>query len=154
MGLDMYLYAKKYYSGSEYSTPEQQADYKGVMSLANISEFADDSFPSAHIAVKVAYWRKQNAVHQWFVTNVQGGQDECQEFYVDREKLAELRSLCRQVLADKSLANELLPTSDGFFFGGTDYDDYYLNGLTYTADTIDKLLTMPDEWDLYYHSSW
>ena len=58
------------------------------------------------------------------------------------------------MLADKSLANELLPTSDGFFFGGTDYDDYYLNGLTYTADTIDKLLTMPDEWDLYYHSSW
>jgi len=80
--------------------------------------------------------------------------DDCRSTHVSREQLEELRDTCRKVLADNSLADELLPTSDGFFFGSTDYGEWYIAGLTYTADTIDRLFTMPDDWDFEYSSSW
>lgn len=154
MGLDQYLHAKKTASGGEYSTEESKSVYQSIMALSNIGDFAEQNFPDASIEVKVAYWRKENAIHLWFVENCQGGEDECQTVFVVREKLEELRDLCREVLADKSKAGDLLPTTSGFFYGGTEYDEWYFSGLIFTADMIDKVLTLPDEWDFYYSSSW
>jgi len=48
--------------------------------------------------VEVGRWRKANAVHHWFVMNVQGGVDECQPSDVSREKMQELLETCRKVL--------------------------------------------------------
>jgi hypothetical protein len=62
---------------------------------------------------------------------------------------------CKQVLENKKLAKELLPTAEGFFFGGTEYDDWYFETLQDTVDMIEPLLT--DEyadWDFHYQSSW
>ena len=154
MGLDQYLYAKKHFSNTEWRPEAEREVFSKLMELANVSDFMDNELPTAYVDVKVAYWRKQNAVHNWFVENCQNGEDECQTVYVGREKLEELRDLCREVLADPTLASDLLPTADGFFFGATDYDKWYWEGLTYTANTIDKLLTMPNDWDFEYSSSW
>ena len=154
MGLDQYLYAKRFASGSPYGGAEDRELFASIMELVKVDEYVDVDFPSAHIGVKVAYWRKANAIHSWFVQNCQEGEDNCQTVYVPREQLAELRDVCRKVLADPSLASELLPTADGFFFGGTDYDEWYLNSLRYTALTLDKLLTMPEDWGFEYSSSW
>ena len=154
MGLDQYLHAKKYVSNSEWSKDDDKALFASLMELANVSEFVDSDFPTASVGVKVAYWRKQNAIHNWFVQNCQNGEDECQTVFVGREQLEELRDLCLKVLADPMLASELLPTASGFFFGTTDYDGWYLEGLRYTVATINKVLTMPVEWDFEYSSSW
>jgi len=154
MGLDQYLYAKRYASNSEWTSDEKKRLFASIVEIANASEFVVSDFATASIGINVAYWRKQNAIHNWFVQNCQNGEDECQESYVERQKLAELRGLCRAVIARPSLAEEYLPTASGFFFGSTDYDSWYFDGLAYTADTIDKLLTMPDDWHFYYQSSW
>ena len=154
MGLDQYLYAKKHFGYAEWRPEAEREVFSKLMELANVGEFMDNEFPTAYVDVKVAYWRKQNAIHNWFVQECQNGEDECQTVYVGREKLEELRDLCREVLADNSLADELLPTSNGFFFGSTDYSEWYIGGLTYTADTIDRLLTMSNDWDFEYSSSW
>ena len=154
MGLDQYLHANKFASGGSWANEESKKLFASIMELANVNEFVDDQFPTASIKVKVAYWRKANAVHSWFVENCQNGQDDCQTVYVGRQQLEELRDVCRTVLADPSLASQLLPTADGFFFGGTDYDDWYLDNLRYTEATINKLLTMPEDWDFEYSSSW
>lgn len=37
------------------------------------------------IAEDVGYWRKANAIHAWFVKNVQGGVDNCQSHEVSKE---------------------------------------------------------------------
>ena len=153
MGLDQYLYAKKYLS-KQWGKDDDKELFASLMELANVGEFVDSDFPTASIGVKVAYWRKQNAIHNWFVQTCQNGEDECQTVFVGREQLEELRDVCRKVLADPTLASKLLPTASGFFFGSTDYGDWYLEGLRYTALTIDKLLTMPNEWDFEYSSSW
>jgi hypothetical protein len=154
MGLDQYLYAKRFTHSGSWAKDEEKELFASLIGLTDISKFVETDFPTASIEVKVAYWRKQNAVHNWFVENCQGGEDECQTVFVGREKLEELRDLCREVLADPKLASDLLPTANGFFFGATDYDKWYIEGLTYTADTIDRLLTMPNEWDFEYSSSW
>ena len=103
---------------------------------------------------EVGYWRKANAVHQWFVDNCQNGEDDCRQAYVSREALTTLRDLCQQVLNDHSLAEELLPTQAGFFFGSTEYDEYYFGDLADTIRIIDDALSCGDEWTFAYQSSW
>lgn len=154
MGLDQYLYAKRYISNAEWRPEAERELFSKLVELANVGDFMDNELPSAYVDVKVAYWRKQNAIHNWFVQECQNGEDDCQTVYVGREKLEELRDLCRKALAEPTLASDLLPTSNGFFFGTTDYDKWYWEGLTYTANTIDKLLTMSNDWDFEYSSSW
>ena len=39
---------------------------------------------------ETGYWRKANHIHQWFVENIQDGNDDCREYYVPRERLKEL----------------------------------------------------------------
>jgi len=58
-------------------------------------------------------------------------------------------------VADPSVANALLPTREGFFFGSTDYDQYYYDDLKYARDNIlTKLLAEEDAGDFVYRSSW
>ena len=75
-------------------------------------------------------------------------------YYVDRSDLIELKSICEKVLEDKELANELLPTGRGFFFGSVEYDEWYFDDLEYTVEKIDELMKN-ENYDFYkYQSSW
>ena len=47
---------------------------------------------------EVAYWRKANAIHKWFVDNVQKGKDDCKEYRVTRRNLLDLCDLVSDVL--------------------------------------------------------
>ena len=145
MGLDMYLYAERYVSdyneeGKELSNKLFEATGRRITS----------------IRTEVGYWRKANAIHKWFVDNCQDGRDECQSTFVPDEKLEELLETVKQVLADPKLATELLPTTDGFFFGGAEYDSWYIQDLEETKDILERVLNdrSLDNWDFYYQSSW
>jgi hypothetical protein len=57
------------------------------------------------------------------------------------------------------LAEDLLPTQSGFFFGSTEYDEWYIRDIQSTIDIIETLLSERNEsgyidGDIYYHSSW
>lgn len=100
-----------------------------------------------------AYWRKANAIHGWFVDNVQKGDDDCGYYELTREDLETLRAACAATLESK-LPGCLQPRS-GFFFGSTVIDDWYWADVRSTIEQIDKLLAM--DWDahrFFYHSSW
>jgi hypothetical protein len=73
---------------------------------------------------------------------------------VSRETLTELLDLCKQVLADHSKAEELLPNQEGFFFGSTNYDELYFSDLEDTVAILENCLTMDHSWDFHYQSSW
>lgn len=154
MGLDQYLYANKYLSPSDWRGEQAKQDFNKMIEAIDANDFILDEMPSAIASVKVAYWRKSNQIHQWFVDNCQGGEDDCRKTYVQREQLQELVDVCNQVLADHNLAEELLPTSDGFFFGSTEYDEWYFGDLMQTVEMLEKALRMPDDWDFEYQSSW
>lgn len=155
MGLDMYLEARVFVAGYDHDKPEDIARFNTLVDVAGLRSEGLGS-PHAVVAVNVAYWRKANQIHKWFVTNVQNGEDNCNPHYVQRDKLAELKELCEKVLDDHSLAGELLPASSGFFFGSTDYDEWYFEDLEYTVSKISHLLTSPsfERADFFYDSSW
>ena len=59
-----------------------------------------------------------------------------------------------KVIKNPDIAKELLPTQGGFFFGSTEYNEWYIEDLKRTVEIIDKALKLPKKWDFYYHSSW
>jgi hypothetical protein len=155
MGLDMYLDARKYVSS--YSDPEEYEELKAKMGLSG-QDIPEAS--SGSISLGVMYWRKANAVHDWFVREIQNGEDDCKTYYVERGNLIDLLELCQRVVAsqgdDGVLAAELLPTTSGFFFGSTDYDEYYYQDLLWTIEGLERILKNPayERMDFHYHSSW
>jgi hypothetical protein len=147
MGLDMYLNAERYLWSHEEGDKQISENIGQLIGLPTDGKVKT-------ITVEAGYWRKSNQIHNWFVANVQEGKDECQDSYVSREQLKELREVCQKVLDNNKLAEQLLPTKEGFFFGGKDYDQWYFNDLEETIKIIDNALLMPDQWDFNYRSSW
>lgn len=158
MGLDMYLYASKYVSNNEFFDKENPMTYAKIIETVGAKDFPQGSFGSATVDIQVGYWRKANAIHDWFVQNCQGGEDDCRKSFVSRDSLIELRDACTTVLSEKGnkdRAEEFLPTASGFFFGSDDYDDYYWDYIESTITLINTLLvTVPEDWDFAYQSSW
>lgn len=173
MGLDMYLYAKEYIAGNDYLTTQD----KGFHSVPNprfdvIARAFDlqrsdlgQETPSAYVQFKVLQWRKANAIHEWFVQNVQRGEDDCGNYYVDREQLEELLANLGEVLSIKNgthngdpdiTIEDILPTQSGFFFGSTEYDEYYWSEIERTYEAINAILNNSKlkTFDFEYTSSW
>lgn len=156
MGLDMYLMASKYVNKMNYKTdpPSSLPEYEKVAAL--FPEMDNDMIYGFDVTRVVGYWRKANQIHQWFVDNVQEGEDDCRKYDVSRDQLVELRDICQSVLDNKDKAEEELPTQAGFFFGSTDYDEDYWSDLEQTITTINNILNNKGLEDcyLYYQSSW
>ena len=151
MGLDMFLMAKRYVS------PYVPADAE-LIKLVEAINFGNGTMGIREVTFEAMYWRKANAIHRWFVDNVQDGVDNCAEYNVSTEQLTELRNLCKKVLEDPENAMELLPPKSGFFFGSTDIDDFFIDDLTSTVERFDYLLDLPEvknhNISFYYSSSW
>jgi hypothetical protein len=101
---------------------------------------------------EIGYWRKVNAIHRWFVENVQDGVDDCGSYPVSKDQLRSLLKVCEDVLSDPKLADELLPTASGFFFGNAEYNGDYMWGIEHTIEIVKEAIE--DEYETYYESSW
>lgn len=194
MGLDMFLWKMKKQKGKTFDEVMEikrkldNEEIKGVekenlkmymfhTKLENINYEYDSLFK------EVYYWRKANAIHQWFVDNIQNGNDDCEDYRVTQKDLQILidtlkevyNSLCNKEMVTKKvqdgsieyeikvfkeedleIAKELLPTQEGFFFGGTQYDEYYFEDI---KKTLNDLQIINDCFDfennyLIYGSSW
>ncbi len=165
MGLDMYLSARKHINKIDWNKLDRDSDTKyseattpqwnDVVKSAGVDTLVDkESIYGVDVSINVAYWRKANQIHKWFVDNVQGGEDNCGEYYVSREKLKELLTTCRQALFKKD-PSELMPSA-GFFFGSYDIDQYYWQDIKDTIKQIAPLIENDEYKDLsyYYQSSW
>jgi hypothetical protein len=149
MGLDMYLDKRTYVQYWEHNGDdnyEVKVTKGGEPTKINPKKVK-------YIIEEAGYWRKQNQIHRWFVENVQKGIDNCGDYYVSKEDLETLLELCRKVKADNSLADSLLPSASGFFFGGTEYDEWYFNGIDNTIQILEEALA-DERGDYYYSSSW
>lgn len=184
MGLDMYL-DKRIYIGGQYDWNKVE----GIVDIrADKKQIPIDLHKVSYIAERVAYWRKANAIHNWFVENIQNGEDNCKEYSVSLDKLKELLELCRKVKRIAKIGNGLvktsmtlkngewvqnyakgkviinadevaniLPIKEGFFFGYTDYNEYYLEDIDYTIKTLENIIKEDENGcmnDYVYSSSW
>jgi len=150
MGLDMYLSAKRYVSEYRKGDEALRGELNKLTEMTGGLEIQE-------VVCEAMYWRKANAIHDWFVKNVQDGVDNCGSYYVPKEKLKELLELCKEVMANKGRANKLLPTASGFFFGTLDYGDYYFEDVQSTITRLEELMSnseIADNFEFYYQSSW
>ena len=160
MGLDMYLFANKHNHQFSRTEVETQIIEDALIRLDNdfynIVMQDQQELPSVSIVIEIGYWRKCNAIHKWFVDNVQNGIDECQESYVGFDALHKLQESLNEVIADPELGPKVLPTTDGFFFGDTSYDEFYIDDLKYTLEIVKRAIRLISEHDciITYQSSW
>lgn len=90
---------------------------------------------------EVAYFRKVNFLLPYF-----NYEENCSEVVIDKCEVEELIGYCKRVINAKdtdiaeSIANELLPTEAGFFFGNTDYDEWYFKVVREVMDKFTEIL--------------
>jgi hypothetical protein len=156
MGLDMYLTKKIYVKNWEHTPKERRSKLSLKIGSKKI-----DTKKATHVELEVAYWRQANMVHQWFVENVQEGVDNCAQYYVEYQQLVELYKICvgiKELFEQygtsqefEKLAKEVLPTTEGCFFGNYEYAEEYMTDI---EDTIEQLKDLSKDEEYYYHSSW
>lgn len=165
MGLDMYLYKKTYVKNWDHDDEKDHYEITIKKGGKIYDEIKTNRI--TEIVEEVAYWRKANHIHNWFVNNVQGGKDDCGEYYVTKDDITKLINICEEVLGsledsydeetntykDTSVAERLLPRGDGFFFGSIMYDKWYADDLRDTIEQLQPLLEEKTE-NFYYQSSW
>jgi hypothetical protein len=183
MGLDMYLSKQTYVKKWGHEKPEESFDIsvkKGGVTYPNIKPER-----VSYVTEEVAYWRKANQIHGWFVNN-------CEEitpdvkYYVTRENLEELLEVCKKVVdvlngstkSTKKVVSgwsggkemmtdidvydtedvlELLPPTQGFFFGSDTIDEWYKKDIEDTIKVLEDELSVPKNGygtSYEYYASW
>jgi hypothetical protein len=151
MGLDMFLISLPKIEGMDYDEvqmanlhlsnlqTEQNEIYEKVK--PHIKHFEEFGHSWASLREKVAYWRKANQIHNWFVENLRNGEDEpCFIELVTKDNLKDLYDLCIKILSDKEEPSDILPTRPGCFFGSYDYGEFYYWQIEETKIMLAKLL--------------
>ena len=132
----------------------------------------------------LAYFRKVNFIQKFFEDKYEVPDDE--RVPITKEDLQGLADLCDRVMSKfeewdgakealdsddyveppkhiQDYADELLPTCDGFFFGSTDYDNWYFNNVKDVRDTVREILQEvedtyevedADNYQLFYRAWW
>ena len=159
--LDAYKAWENKYSYEEWQrlTEEQRDEWRN----------SEPEYDENMYGKELMYWRKANQIHNWFVQNCQNGVDDCEQYAITVADLMKLKELCEKILtmtenrkamrytsfcAQKKeevdvrfltlegveYAIEHLPSRSGFFFGSTEYDDYYVLQLENTVEQINDTL--------------
>ena len=162
MGLDSYLYKKTYVQNWEH-TPSERMYSVSVKKGGFNSKIKPERI--SYIIEQVGYWRKFNALHNHIVENYADCRDECQQIGLHEDDLREILNTLNQAkdVLDRNVSDEvkadklsrILPTSEGFFFGATEYGDYYEECVDYTISVLTDLLDeCDDDCTFYYQASW
>jgi len=157
MGLDMYLNKKTYVKKWNH-TPNESIYH---VSVDREKGHAIKSERVTFIEEELMYWRKANHIHHFFIDRCGGGDDNCREMYVSEEIILELIEDLKKVVESNiavsfDVAKETLPTTAGFFFGSTNYDNYYFEECERTLEELQRLVDedLFEGGDLYYQASW
>lgn len=134
--------------GVSYDYQSDKYSYNPVPLIVFLSE--RDNILERHYAPHIAYFRKANFVYAFFSNKLV---NECA--WVTREDLKDLIDRCEKVLNDHSLAEQLLPTRAGFFFGSTEYDEWYYQDVKDCLKQMKKVLEdFADDELMYVVMSW
>jgi len=185
----MYLYKKTYVKNWEHTSKERR--HKVTVKLNGVLRKDINPEKVAYITEDVAYWRKANMIHNWFIQNCAGGDGNKTTMEVSKSELESLLADVNKVLTstklidgkiqngstggkdengnfiwipcmedgklleDSKVAQEILPTSSGFFFGSTDYNEYYWQDLLDTKETLEEVLAnTSNDQEFEYYASW
>lgn len=175
MGLDMYLYARKYESRMEGRNNEVETDNFYPEELKKVGkDILKHNFMSKQTSYQIGYWRKFNALQGYFTKMVEHDNELLHGIYVNEDEIKELIKIMTKVkkalkecptktitvcngwsygektyiditVYDCELAEELLPPTAGFFYGSDYVDEYYVECLDYSLKIFRKALKLAQE---------
>lgn len=159
MGLDSYLYVEKYESCCAWDKGaiEKKAHFYPEELKELGEKIFENNFMSKEISYQVAYWRKANMIHKYFVDKCAEGVDDCRPVWVSVDTLEDLVKRCRDVIEHPEKAKDILETSGGFFFGSTEYNEYYMRDLENTVEMLEPIiefLKKNKNYQAVYRASW
>ena len=177
MGLDMYLSYRRNLDGIPETIQRAMRKQAYIDRYPNLAEHLNkenllDKTIDREIEEgktyeeEIMYWRKANAIHKFFVDNCAGGVDDCEPVRVTIDALKDLVERCEKVLKsgpeddeliiDTNIVDELLPSQSGFFFGSTEYDEWYVNNLKETVKALKPIIDHPEFYTdpIIYEASW
>jgi hypothetical protein len=103
-------------------------------------EYCVNEILDSFVSGEDMYYRKVNFLYAYFADRLEEEQcivtlDDCKKIIKYAETILETR--------DTDLAAKLLPTQSGFFFGSTEYDDYYFDDV---RDVLEQFSEYIDDW--------
>jgi len=150
MGLDMYLIRHKKINEPkpemtiEEPTREDQDNFQLALEIWKDKAEWDSDY---------AYWRKFNALHNYFC--LKAGRDiNCESFELSAEIIVDVLEKLKEVDKDHSKANILLPSCEGFFFGGVEYDEWYFKDISDSIKTFERALEDMKEGYVFEYDAW
>lgn len=135
---------------------------------------------------ELIYWRKANQVHKFFCDNGKEIEPQCSYrvlksdleellkrcikilevvkvekgtiqngYHIENGELIPILEEGEYITNQYDIA-KILPTCRGFFFGSTDYDQWYLKDIEYTKEELEKVIPTIDfdNEDVFYLASW
>jgi len=107
---------------------------------------------------EVAYFRKYNHLVEWVDENVQEVENG-DYIKITREQLQQLLEDAKKALqaykeGDLDKVDEIMPTTSGFFFGDTEYNDYYKRKLEDTIEQIQNVLNNYSDKEFVFIADW
>lgn len=125
------IYNERYFTFVEKIRPLVAKNYefkiyrytKSILDLPELEKVVESEIEMSYEEYD-AYFRKVNFLFYYFDQITKTMHDQWFAF-VTPEDVDDIIDRCERVLKNHRLAHELLPTQSGFFFGSTDYDDWY-----------------------------
>lgn len=154
MGLDIYFFKQKRLEGqAKEACKHLEAKYKelskAIVSLedrgtndATLDKlYAEKKKCSLDVRsltefTEVAYFRKVN-----FLVGHFGYEENLSDVLISREEVESLVEKCKLVIENHELARDLLPTTEGFFFGGLEYDELYFEDVEEVLHEFERILS-------------
>ena len=184
MGLDQYLTRKTYVKNWSHMTPEEKINIElsgetkniDVKKISNIEEevgywrkanqihrwFIDNCTDDGRDECQVIYvsHEKLKELYDACVKIKEETEMETTGEIHDVHVIKDGQMKKEQFLTSKpkstEMMEELLPTQQGFFFGSTDYDQYYMEDIEGTIEILKPIIdgSEKEEGDYYYRASW
>ena len=103
---------------------------------------------------EIGYFRKVNFLVKYFEDYC--GLDTANQtpLRIHIKDIMDLKDRCSEVINNPNKAEELLPTTDGFFFGDTDYNEEYLKDVqevyNYCLHLLDEFDALQDDESIWF----
>lgn len=97
--------------------------------------------------------RKENHIQSYMEGEV-GDVQNLDYLFLQKEHIEKLVERLQRVKDDHSQAGVLLPTQEGFFYGSTDYNDFYFEDIEAELKDFSEMLDSWDDTKCYAYWAW
>lgn len=104
--------------------------------------------------IEIGYFRKVNFLVAYMSAYFNEDIENCKDYSLTVDCVEELIRRCEEVLKDHSVAPILLPTMDGFFFGNTEYSEYYFEDVKEVLEKMQEVLKELENHKIVVFSIW